>query len=289
MIEIAGRQVGPGQKCLIVAEAGVNHNGRIDLAMRLIDAAKAAGADAVKMQAFSVERICRRDSPMFRTLAPLELSHGQFRALKAHADDIGITFLCTPDDEQDADFLDQLGVPAFKIGSGNLRNLPFLRHVAAKGKPIILSTGMGSLEDVRLAVNEIAAATYGGEKLILLYCASVYPPADYDGSYEWWDPATVNLRAMDTLRQFGYPVGFSDHSPTQAISIAAVARDACLIERHMSLAETTGPDRYISLHHYDFGGLVARIREVEAALGDGAKRPTAAEMVTQRGIEGWRL
>ncbi len=283
-IKIGDHLVGPGQKCLIVAEAGVNHNGRIDLAMWLIDAAKEAGADACKFQAFSVERICRPDSPMYRTLLTLELSHGQFRALKQHADDVGITFLCTPDDEQDADFLEELGVPAFKIGSGNLRNREFLQHVAGKGKPVILSTGMATTQQVETAVRSIEAT--GNRQLVLLHCASVYPPADYNGSYEWWDPATVNLRAMDTLRQFGYPVGFSDHSPVACIAVAAVARDACIIEHHMSLTETTGPDRYISLHHHDFRALVVGIRDVEAALGDGVKLPTEAELETRRRIEG---
>ena len=200
---------------LFIAEAGVNHNGDLARAKSLIDAAVLARADAVKFQTYRAERLVTADAPKAdyqkRTtgggesqaamLKKLELSFEAFRELAAYCRAKGILFLSTPFDEESADFLLELGVPAFKIGSGDLTNLPFLEHVARKGLPMIVSTGMADLSDVEAAVQTLRRA--GNSQIILLHCVSAYPA----------DPATVNLRAMATLtRRFGVPVGFSDHT-----------------------------------------------------------------------------
>ncbi len=289
-IEINGREIGPGKPCYIIAECGVNHNGRIDLAIALVDAAKRAGADAAKFQVWNTARLLAPDSPQYRALLPLELSEGQLRHIKRHCDEVGITFLATPDQTADADMLESIGVPAYKIGSGHVRDIPLLRHVAAKGKPVILSTGMSTLLDVQDAVDAITLDG-GNRQLALLHCVSAYPTeTDVKMGWAWWHLGDVNLRAMDTLweRLGGYPVGFSDHSPIAAIALAAAARGACIIERHLMLNETRGPDRYVSLGADQFGVMVRDIRQIEAALGDGVKRPMESEDATMQAVAEWR-
>ncbi len=279
MIEIAGRKIGPGEPTYCIAECGVAHNGRIDLALRLVDAAKAAGADAAKFQTWNTARLLSPASPQYRELLPLELSEGQFRAIKAHCDEVGITFLSTPDQPADADMLEAIGVPAFKLGSGALRNIPLLRHVAAKGKPIILSTGMGAGLDVAAAVEAIRDA--GDPPLILLHCVSAYParPEDY------------NLGVLGTLAGcFGeHVVGLSDHTLSIGVSLAAVALGASVIERHITLCRAMGGrDHAMSMEPGLFRVLVQEIRATEAAMGDGVMGPVAAEDAARAVVAEWR-
>ena len=225
-IEIAGRKIGPGHPCFIVAEAGVNHNGSLEMAKHLVDAACEAEVDAVKFQTWDTEKLLVPDAPMaeyqkrnlgkdqsqFQMIKELELSYGQFAEIKDYADRLGILFLSTPDEEDSADFLEKQAVPAFKIGSGEVSNLPFLRHVARKGKPIILSTGMSTLSEVESAVRVIEDT--GNRNLVLLHCVSNYPT----------EPEDCNLRAMDTLAAaFQYPVGFSDHTLGSMVAIAVAS------------------------------------------------------------------
>jgi N-acetylneuraminate synthase len=283
-VVIAGRPLGPGQRCLIVAEAGVNHNGRIELAKHLIDAAAAAGADAVKFQTFTAEQLVSPVAPQatyqqqttgaaesqLAMLQRLELPRMAYPELQAHARLRGVLFLSTPFDEESADFLERLGVPAFKIGSGELTNLPLLRHVARKHHPLIVSTGMADLAEVTEAVAAIWQE--GNEQVVLLHCVSSYPA----------DPVAVNLRAMQTLADtFRVPVGYSDHTGGLEIAVAAVALGACLIEKHVTLDKAMpGPDHQASADPQELTALVRAIRAVEAALGDGCKRPTAGEADT---------
>jgi N-acetylneuraminate synthase len=285
-IAIAGREIGPGHPCFIIAEAGVNHNGSLDLAKQLVDAAQKAKADAVKFQTWITEKLLTADAPMaayqkknvgqessqFEMAKQLELSYDDFREIKAYSDHKGILFFSTPDEEDSADFLDELGVPLFKIGSGEVTNLPFLRHVAKKGKPLILSTGMSTLGEVEEAVTAIEEI--GNQKLILLHCVSNYPA----------DPEDCNLQAIDTLRAaFQYPVGFSDHTLGTQISIAAVARGACVLEKHLTLDKRLpGPDHSMSLDVEEFTDMVQALRCVEASLGTGRKSPVQAEMGTKQ-------
>ena len=288
-IDVAGRKVCLGQACFIIAEAGVNHNGNLDLAKRLVDSAQEAGADAVKFQTWVTEKLVTPDARMaeyqrqnirgaesqFEMLKQLELSYDQFRQIKAYADRQGILFFSTPDEEDSADFLEQLGVHLFKIGSGEVTNSAFLGHIALKNKPIILSTGMSTLGEVEAAVRTIEVT--GNQQLVLLHCVSDYPA----------DPVDCNLRAMDTLASaFGYPVGFSDHTLGIEIAVAAVARGACVLEKHFTLDKAMpGPDHQASLETDEFAAMVRAIRAVENALGDGVKRPVPSELETKKVLQ----
>ena len=284
-VQIGCRTVGPGHPCYVIAEAGVNHGGDPDLAFRLVDAAVAAGADAVKFQTFKADRVAspqaakaayqRRTTPedeaQVDMLRRLELPFQVFAELDAYCRRLGIQFLSTPFDDESAEFLARLGIPAFKVASGEITNLPFLRRLAGYGRPLIISTGMAGLGEVEAAVAAVTGA--GCRDLVLLHCVSNYPA----------DPADVNLRAMDTLRAaFDVPVGYSDHTPGADIALAAVARGACVLEKHFTLDRSLpGPDHAASLEPGELRDLVAGVRRVEAALGDGRKRPAASEMETR--------
>jgi len=291
-LQIGSRTIGDGEPCFIIAEAGVNHNGDINLARKLIDAAKEAGADAIKFQTFKAEEVvtpyAEKAGYQKETTSPnesqlemikrLELSKKDFEVLCGYAGEKGIIFLSTGFDKGSADLLERLGLPAFKIASGEINNFPFLKYIAAKGKPVILSTGMSTLKEVEEAVSVLRGD--GIEKIILLHCVSCYPAKIED----------TNLRAMETLKQtFDLPVGLSDHSSGVIMSIAAVALGACVIEKHFTLDKNLpGPDHKASLKPQELREMVGAIRDVEKALGDGVKRPVPAEedikMVARRSI-----
>jgi N-acetylneuraminate synthase len=269
-------------KTFVIAEAGVNHNGDMALARALVDVAVAAGADAVKFQTFVVDRLVTRDaataeyqqralggeSSQYQMLARLELSEADHEMLAAHCAARGIEFMSTPFDPESARFLKRLGVRRIKISSGDVTNLPMLEVVGALGLPVILSTGMADLDEVAAAVATLRGA--GATELALLQCVSNYPA----------DPALTNLRAMDTLaRTFGTPVGLSDHTIGIAVAIAAAARGAAYLEKHFTLDRALpGPDHQASLLPAELGQLVAAVRQVEAAMGDGIKRPAPSEL-----------
>lgn len=283
---IGSRPIGVGHPCFIIAEAGVNHNGDLDLARKLVDVAADAGADAVKFQTFSADRLVTMDAPQaeyqirntgkdegqYAMLKRLELSSNAHQELMNHCAERGILFLSTPFDEESADFLEQLGLPAFKIPSGEITNTPFLQHVARKGRPMIVSTGMSTLEEVRQAVAAIRAT--GNPPLALLHCVSNYPA----------DPRDVNLRAMATMQDaLGVPVGYSDHTMGQEVALAAVALGACVLEKHFTLDRNLpGPDHKASLEPDEFIALIRRVRTIEEALGDGGKRCMPSEEGTKR-------
>ena len=283
---LCGRVIGPPHPAFVIAEAGVNHNGRLDLARQLIDAAADAGADAVKFQTFSADDLVTQSAPMadyqeralgagdsqFSMLRKLELSRDDHRALATYAETRKILFLSTPFDEGSVRLLGELGVAAFKISSGDLTNHPLLECIARLGQPIILSTGMANLAEVEDAVRAIRAA--GRPPLALLHCVSRYPA----------DPRTVNLRAMGTMAaRCGVPVGFSDHTLGTEIAVAAVVAGACIIEKHLTLdCALPGPDHQASLEPAAFAEMMRGIRLVEAALGDGRKEPLPEEENTAR-------
>ena len=269
-----------GNKTFIIAEAGVNHNGNISLAKKLIDVAKDVGVDAVKFQTFNAEEVVTKDAEktecleettgkgsQYKMLKRLELTEGGFKELAVYAKKVGILFLSSPFDKESADLLDKLDVPAFKVASGEISNSPLLKHIAKKGKPIILSTGMATLGEVEEALNVIKRE--GVEDVILLHCVSNYPAKIEE----------VNLRAMETLKQaFQTPVGLSDHTLGITASIAAVALGACVIEKHFTLDRSLpGPDHKVSLEPSELREMVRAIKEVEKALGDGIKKPTKEE------------
>jgi N-acetylneuraminate synthase len=285
-VPVGGSLVGSGHPCFIIAEAGVNHNGDVSLALRLVDAAAEAAATAVKFQTFKASKVASPSAPkaeyQMRTtggdetqmemIRKLELTEEDHRIIVKHCRERGVIFLSSPFDEESVDFLCELGVPALKIPSGEITNLPFLRHAARTGKPLILSTGMSDLEEVRVAVKVLREE--GNRHLVLLHCVSNYPA----------DPADANLRAMDTMREeFRVPVGYSDHTPGIEVPLAAVALGACLIEKHLTLdSRLPGPDQASSSEPVEFSALVRGIRKVEAALGHGRKEPAPSEADTAR-------
>ena len=266
---------------MIIAEAGVNHNGDINTAKQLIDAAWAAGADAIKFQTFKAERLAVPDArkaeyqihntgrslSQFEMLKELELSWKDFEELYNYCSAKNIRFLSSPFDEESADFLDQLGVEIIKIPSGEITNYLYLKKIASLKKPVILSTGMATVEEIDQALDLLNES---GREIILLHCSSVYPTPMMD----------VNLRAMNTLNKiFHKRVGYSDHTMGIEVATAAAALGACVIEKHMTLDKTmAGPDHKASLEPDEFRRLVHAIRNIEEALGSGVKEPTESEL-----------
>lgn len=268
----------------IIAEAGVNHNGQLDLALKLCDAAKEAGVDCVKFQTWQTEKIVTRkaekatyqsentndaEESQFDMLKKLELSYEDFRLVQEHCNKIGIDFLSTPDEEYSLAFLmNELHLPLIKIGSGEVTNIPYLRQMASYHKPIILSTGMATLAQVAMAYDTLIAA--GAPMVSLLHCTTNYPCPKNE----------VNLRAMQTMKEaFKCTVGYSDHTMGTEIPIAAVAIGAEIIEKHFTLDRSMdGPDHKASLEPHELKYMVDCIRNIEVALGDGIKRPNPSEV-----------
>lgn len=277
-------------RTFIIAEAGVNHNGDERLAMQLVEAAVRAGADAVKFQTFSADKLVAPgagkaeyqsrqtgEGDQHSMLKALELSHSAHRQLFDQCRSLGIEFMSTPFDADAADFLVDLGMRRIKVPSGEITNEPFLQFLAAKGLPLILSTGMADLDEIRRAVEVVALAREAAacpgplrESLTILHCTSNYPAACTD----------VNLRAMETIaRELDLPVGYSDHTLGLSVSTAAVAMGATVIEKHFTLdPDLPGPDHRASLTTEQLAALVRQIRDVEDALGSAEKRPTASEL-----------
>lgn len=268
----------------IIAEAGVNHNGQLDLALKLCDAAKEAGVDCVKFQTWQTEKIVTRkaekatyqsentndaEESQFDMLKKLELSYEDFRLVQEHCNKIGIDFLSTPDEEYSLAFLmNELHLPLIKIGSGEVTNIPYLRQMVSYHKPIILSTGMATLAQVAMAYDTLIAA--GAPMVSLLHCTTNYPCPKNE----------VNLRAMQTMKEaFKCTVGYSDHTMGTEIPIAAVAMGAEIIEKHFTLDRSMdGPDHKASLEPHELKYMVDCIRNIEVALGDGIKRPNPSEV-----------
>lgn len=283
-IQINERWIGSGYPCFVIAEAGVNHNGDINLAKQLIDVASEVGADAIKFQTFKADRLVTRDAPkadyqrqttstqesQFEMLQRLELSEAAHAELVEYCKKRNLLFMSTPFDEESADLLEDLGVPVYKIPSGEITNIPYLNHVASKGKPLIVSTGMAYLGEVEKTVRTIEAT--GNSRFVLLHCVSNYPAA----------PEDINLSAMKTMATaFNVPVGYSDHTEGLEIAFASVAMGACVLEKHFTLdRDLPGPDHRASIEPEQFAALVQGIRAIEAAMGDGRKQPAASEANT---------
>lgn len=273
-----------------IAEAGVNHNGNDELALRLVDTAHQCGADAVKFQTFSAEKLVRKgaekaeyqkretgNGDQYSMLKNLEMSEALHRKLIARCDELGIEFMSTPFDEDAADFLVALGMKHIKVASGEITNHPFIAHLASKNVPMILSTGMATMDDIAEAVEVVRAERSARQfaaplesMLTILHCTSNYPAAFAD----------VNLRAMATIEAAtGLPTGYSDHSSGTTVSVAAVALGARVIEKHFTLDRNMpGPDHKASLEPDELTDLIRRVREVEVALGSAVKQPTASEL-----------
>jgi len=272
-------------RVFVIAELGVNHNGEESLALRLIDEAAAAGADAVKLQAFRADALVTADAPLAEyqradasgaqsqrsMLKALELSPEIFVRLAAHASKRGVVFFATAFDFESISMLRSMEIPIWKIPSGEITNLPYLRQVGGCGRPIILSTGMANLAEIEAALTVLEAAGSGRENICMLHCTTEYP-------VPWQE---VNLRAMLTLSAaFGTgAVGYSDHTIGLTMPIAAVALGARVLEKHFTLDRNmNGPDHKASLEPRELAEMVTAIRSVELALGDGIKRPTQSEL-----------
>ncbi|MFH0869430.1 MAG: N-acetylneuraminate synthase family protein [archaeon] len=304
-IDIGNRKIGPEEPCFIIMDAGVNHNGSMELAKKLVDAAKEAGVDAVKFQTFKSEKIvtAKAEQAEYQTknigkkesqydmLKRLELSYEDFEELKRYCDEKGIIFLSTPHScKEDVDLIAKL-CPAIKVGSGDLTNIPILKYMAQKGLPIFLATGMSFLSEVEEAVLAIIPTN---RDLVLLHCTTNYPTPLNE----------VNLQSMMTMHEaFKLPVGYSDHTEGIIVSVAAAAMGACLVEKHLTLdKKMEGPDHKASLEPDEAAELVKQIRKVEKMLkkkksaeeillklmvppeiiGDGVKKPMASEYAVMK-------
>lgn len=280
-INIGNKLVGEEEPCFVVAEAGVNHNGNLDCAKRMIEIASDIGADAVKFQTGKVEETVTKNAPLaeyqknskthiksqYQMIKKWEFAEEEWFELADFAKNIDIIFFSKPSYEGAVDLLVKMGVPAIKIGSGDVTYLTLLRRVAKTGLPIILSTGMSTLGEIEAAINTIYSEK--NTDIILLHCTSNYPPIYAD----------LNLKAMLTLKQaFQVPVGYSDHSLGITVPIAAVSLGACVIEKHFTLDKNLpGPDHKASLEPHEFKEMVRSIRIAEEALGSPIKKPVEAE------------
>jgi len=284
IVDIAGMRVGENERTFVIAEIGLNHNGDLQLAKKLIDEAINAGVDAVKLQSYKskkriakdgktsryVEKILGTEETDYEMLVKNELSYDKLKELFAYASDRTLIF-SAPFDIESAEELELLGVDCYKIASFDLVNLPLIRKVALTGKPIILSTGMSYLSEVEDALNEIVSC--GNHDVILLQCTSSYPCS----------PESMNIKAIDTMRNAfnQLPVGLSDHVIGDTVSLAAVARGANVIEKHFTMDKRMeGPDHVLSLEPKELKEMVNRIRLIEASMGDGVKQPASSEITT---------
>jgi sialic acid synthase SpsE len=275
-VSIGARRIGRGEPPYVIAEAGSNHNRDIGVARALIDAAAAAGADAVKFQTFTADGLVARTSDPIATLtdefgkygrtvhemfAAAEMPSEWLPQLRDYCEQKGITFLSTPFDEHSADLLEALDMPAYKVASYEIVHLPLIRHIARKGKPVLISTGMASIGEIEEAVSAVRAE--GNDQVAIFHCPIGYPVP----------PENVNLAVIDTLRQtFGIPVGLSDHTRGVAIPIAAVARGADMIEKHYTLDRSQrGPDHAFAIEPDELATLVQGCRDAFSAIGDPRK------------------
>ena len=280
-------------RTFIIAEAGVNHNGREDLALQLIETAAQCGADAVKFQTFSADKLVRKgtakaayqirqtsDGDQHQMLKQLELSWATYEKLFRHCEKLGVEFMSTPFDDDALELLTSLGMKRVKIPSGEITNIPFLRVIAATGLPLILSTGMADLSEIGVAIETILKTRQASgfieplaDVLTILHCTSNYPASYYD----------VNLRAMQTIADtFSLPVGYSDHTLGASVSTAAVALGAVTIEKHFTLDRGMhGPDHQASLSPDELSEFVQQLRQVELAMGSPIKAPVSNELAVR--------
>lgn len=272
------------QSVFIIAEAGVNHNGDMELAKQLIDVAAEAGADAVKFQTFTAEALVSRSAPkanyqrqttdttetQYAMIKKLELNQSAHQLLMEHSHRKGIMFLSSPFDLESINTLDELGIEIFKIPSGEITNLPYLRKIGKLEKPVLLSTGMSTIKEVEAALKVLSDAGTSKEQITVLHCNTEYPTPMND----------VKLHAMQTMADLlGVEIGYSDHTLGIEIPIAAVAMGAKAIEKHFTLNKSLpGPDHRASLEPQQLQAMVRAIRNIEQALGDGIKQPTASEL-----------
>ena len=272
------------EKTLIIAEAGVNHNGDLGLAKQLVEASKAAGADLIKFQTFDADALSSQAAPkadyqvasdgwhdsQLDMLRKLQLSEENFHALIEYCETLGIGFFSTGFDERSNAFLANVGLSQFKIPSGEITNLPYLRQIGSFGRDVILSTGMASLGEVEDAIKSLETAGLSRDRVTVLHCTTEYPAPMPD----------VNLRAMVTMGQaFGVKFGYSDHTEGIEVAIAATGLGATVIEKHLTIDRSLpGPDHAASIEPDEFAAMVRAIRNIELAMGTGIKSPAESEI-----------
>lgn len=278
-VKIASKIIGQGHSCYIIAEAGVNHNGSLEIAKKLADVAYEVGADAVKYQTYKTENLVASGQNLFdyqketvgnvtqgQMLKKLELTEDEFNELARYCRDKGITFISSPHSFEAIEFLDKL-VPAYKFGSGDLTNIPALEQAAKKGKPIILGTGMATMDEVKRALDTIRSQ--GNEKIIALHCTTNYP----------CPPEEANLNAMKSMMdELDCLIGYSDHTKGDEAAVASTALGAVMLEKHLTLDKgMEGPDHRSSLEPSEFKVMVEKIRLIEEMMGSDIKEPTDSE------------
>ena len=268
MIEIDGRKIGENQPTYFIAEGGLNHNGEIKLAKKLMEEAFNCGADAIKFQTYKTEEFITRSNQYFEVFKSAELSYDNFSELRDYAKSIGITFFSAPFDFESADYLHKIGVPWFKIASSDLTNIPLIKHIAKMNQPMIISSGLATMHELEEAVN--CCLYEGNDRIALLHCVAHYPTS----------PDEVNLSAMNSIRErFGVPVGYSDNGESTLVDIVAVSMGASLIEKHFTLdKKMPGPDHSFSIDPLGLKTLITQIRQIESIKGNGNKRPTLSEL-----------
>ena len=270
-IQISHRQVGPGHPAFLVAEIGANHEGDLGRALELVGEAGRAGADAVKFQSFLAANFLTRSNPGFAELQRLEMPRDWYPTLREACDEAGVLMFSTATNEVTLGWMEELGLPCYKVASAHVTYYPLLEHTARLGKPMILSTGFSTLPEITRAVETIADA--GNRQLAVLHCVGDYPMR----------PADANLRMMATLRgMFGCPVGYSDHAIGPTVSLAAAAMGADIIEKHFTFDRSQpGDDHRIALEPSELADLVAAVRDIEAARGSAVKSLTVGEQAAR--------
>jgi len=267
-LEIDGKNIGPNHETYFIAEAGLNHNGDIKLAKKLIEEAKNCGASAIKFQTFKTEEFVKKSNKYFDLFKQAQLSYEVFGELSDYAKSSGITFFSAPFDVESANYLNKIGVPAFKIASSDLINAPLIKHIAKMNKPMIISTGLSIMSEIEEAVNYCLYE--GNKKIVLLHCIAHYPTL----------PEEANLDAIITMREkFSVPIGYSDNGESILVDLAAVSLGANLIEKHFTLdKKMPGPDHSFSIDPPGLKSLISQIRLIEEIKGDGQKIPQPSEI-----------
>ncbi|MEM3173134.1 MAG: N-acetylneuraminate synthase family protein [Candidatus Nitrosotenuis sp.] len=267
-ITIDNKKIGDGNSIYFVAEAGLNHNGDVKIAKKMIDAAYKCGADAIKFQTYKAESFLSESSQYFKFFKDVELDFEEFGELNDYAKSIGLTFFSTPFDVESADYLKQINVPCFKIASSDLTNVPLLSHIAAMNLPMIVSTGLATMQEIQDAVE--ICNYHGNKSLALLHCVANYPTV----------PEEANMSSIITMREkFGIPVGYSDNGDSTLVDLVAASIGADIIEKHFTLdRKMEGPDHFFSIDPSSLTSLIQQIRTIEKIRGDGVKIPQQSEI-----------
>ncbi len=257
-----------------IAEGGLNHNGDVDIAKKMIDAAKKCGSNAIKFQTYKTENFVRETNQYFNVFKNAELTFEQFKELNDYAKKIGLTFFSTPFDIESAEFLYQLEVPCFKIASSDLTNLPLISRIAKMKKPMIISSGLATLNEIEEAVN--CCLFEGNNQIALLHCVANYPT----------QPNEVNMNVLNTLKKtFDFPIGYSDNGESTLVDIVAVSMGANIIEKHFTLDKNmSGPDHSFSIDPDGLKSLIFQIHEIDQMKGDGIKIPQYSEIENRLAI-----